>query len=103
MSSGQTFELALGEERSLHLPPLAGGTWSHHVEGMSSAIEVRKLWAADPYPDDDEDDEPKPPQDVVFMIRGAAPGAATVVFEPGGSGARQADSRQIRVTVRGGD
>ncbi len=95
---GDAFDLALGEEKSVHLSPLAEGDWGYEVEGMASAVEVRKLWAADPYPEDDEDEEkPEPTPDVVFMIRGVAPGTATVRFISGQGG----ESRTVRVAVRG--
>ena len=97
MATDETFELALGEERSVHLPS-GGDAWTYEIEGMTSAVEVRKLWAADPYPEDDEEDEPKPPPDVVFMIRGAAPGSATVTFASG----EGHESRKVGVEVRSG-
>jgi hypothetical protein len=96
--TGERMELAMGEERSVHLDR---GQWTASVEGMSSAVDVRKLWAADPYPEDDEDDKPasqRPPQDVVFMIRGRSPGSATVRFTP--SGTAGAEPRILEVTVR---
>ncbi len=94
----EKFELALGEEKSVHLPPLSSGDWEYAVEGMASAVEVRKLWAADPYPEDDEDEEkPRPTPDVVFMIRGMAPGSATVRFSPRGAG--HASAREVNVSV----
>jgi head-tail adaptor len=96
--SGERMDLALGEERSVHLDP---GEWIASVGGMSSAVDVRKLWAADPYPEDDEDDEAtseRPPQDVVFMIRGRSPGSATVRFTPSGNAA--AEAKTLEVTVR---
>ena len=95
----EKLELTLGEEQPVHLPPLASGEWGYEVDGMASAVEVRKLWAADPYPEDDEDEEPRPTPDVVFMIRGIAPGTATVRFAAGG---RDAESKTVTVAVRGG-
>jgi hypothetical protein len=91
-------ELRVGEERAIHLPN--GGAWHAQIEGMASAVSVRKLWKADPYPDDDRGDEaaPKsPPVDEVFMVRGTGPGSATVRFvaEAGGDLARE-----VSVTVR---
>jgi hypothetical protein len=92
-------ELKIGEERAFHLPPFAG-EWTARVDGMASAVDVRKLWAADPYPEDDEDDEAdRPPPDTVFMVRATAPGTATVRFAPGGSGAGQ-QAREVEITVR---
>ena len=98
----EKLELTLGEEKAVHLPPLASGDWEYAVEGMASAVEVRKLWAADPYPEDDEDEEkPQPTPDVVFMIRGIAPGSATVRFSPRGQGRASADGKEVEVSVRG--
>ena len=95
-----TVELTLGEERSTHLPPLSGGDWTYEIDGMESAVDVRKLWAADPYPEDDEDeDKAREVPDVVFMIRGVAPGSATIRFTPSGSGGPE--PHEVRVAVRG--
>ncbi len=92
-------ELRVGEERSFHVPPFAG-EWTVQVEGMTSAVDVRKLWAADPYPEDDEDQETEqPPPDTVFMVRGAAPGEATLRFVPRGPVAGPLP-REVRITVR---
>src|SRR5438552_9113979 len=53
-----SLHVRIGEERPVRLPALTGGgTWSCDVSGMSSAVEVRKLWAADPYPEDDDEEE----------------------------------------------
>jgi len=98
----EKLEKTLGDEKSVQLSPLASGDWEYAVEGMTSAVEVRKLWAADPYPEDDEDEEkPRPTPDVVFMIRGIAPGSATVRFLPRGGGGATADAREVEVSVRG--
>ena len=98
----EKLELTLGEEKSVHLPPLSTGDWQYAVDGMTSAVEVRKLWAADPYPEDDEDEEkPRPTPDVVFMIRGVAPGTATVRFSPRGGGQGAAGVKEVDVSVRG--
>ena len=96
----EKLELTLGEEKPVHLPPLPSGGWDYRVEGMASAVEVRKLWAADPYPEDDEDEEPRSTPDVVFMIRGVAPGSAAVHFTARGGGPA-AESRAVDVAVRG--
>jgi hypothetical protein len=95
--------LALGEERAVHLPPLAEGEWTFEIDGMTSAVGVRKLWPADPYPEDDEDEgEARPPPDVVFMIRATSPGEATIRFSARGeSPHRQAATHEVQVTVRG--
>ena len=92
----EAMELRLGEERSVHLPP-EGGEWTCDVQGMTSAVDVRMLWAADPYPEDGEDEEPadRPPPDVVFMVRAVGPGQATLRFTPTG----RSDPREVAVTV----
>lgn len=93
-------KLRVGEERGVHLPA-GGGAWRYSVEGMTSAIDIRKLWAADPWRDEDDEDradqEPPPPPDVVFMVRGKAPGAARIAFEPERTGA--AERRDVAVAV----
>jgi hypothetical protein len=98
----ENVELRVGEERSIHLPSLkaAGGAWSHEVSGMASAVEVRKLWEAAPYPDDDEDDEKDrtgPPPDEVFLVRGRSPGTARILLRPGAGGEAL---REVEVRVR---
>lgn len=93
--------LALGEERAVHLPPLPEAEWTFEIDGMASAVGVRKLWPADPYPEDDEDEgEARPPPDVVFMVRATSPGEATIRFVARG-GSAQAATREVQVTVRG--
>jgi hypothetical protein len=99
----ESMELHLGEERAVHLPSLRarGGSWTVEVGGMSSAVSVRKLWAADPYPEDDWNEEAeraaRPEPDEVFMVRGANPGSATVRFVPSGG---DEEPRRVEVTVR---
>lgn len=99
----ESMELRLGEERAVHLPSLRGrgGGWTAEVGAMSSAVSVRKLWAADPYPEDDwnEDAEraARPEPDEVFMVRGTSPGSATVRFVPSTAGE---EPREVEVTVR---
>jgi hypothetical protein len=90
-------ELRVGEERAVHLP--SGGAWHAEIERMASAVSVRKLWKADPYPDDDWDDEatPKTPVDEVFVVKGTGPGSATVRFVPEAGGDL---AREVSVTVR---
>jgi hypothetical protein len=94
----ETLHLRLGEERSIHLPS-SGGSWSCDVHGMSSAVDVRKLWAADPYPEDDDggdEEAERPAPDVVFMVRATAPGEATLRFTPSASGE---SARDVTVEV----
>jgi hypothetical protein len=92
----EVLQLRVGEERPYHLPSrkASGLAWAASVDGMSSAVEVRKLWEALPYPDDDEDDTDRPPQDEVFMVKGTAPGEARVEFRAG------TESRALDVHVR---
>jgi hypothetical protein len=92
----ETMALKVGEERPIHLP--AGRSWTPEVGGMASAIDVRKLWPADPYPQDDEeaDRRDRPEPDEVFMIRGKAPGSATVRFVPKRA---PEERREVRVEV----
>lgn len=100
---GDRLTLTLGEEHAVHLPPLhPEGDWAVEIEGMESAVDVRKLWPADPYPEDDaEEGEPRPPPDVVFMVRATSPGEATIRFVPQGRPPRgEAAAREVRVTVR---
>jgi hypothetical protein len=93
----ESIELRIGEERPVRLPAVPERTWSAEVSGMASAVDVRKLWAADPYPDDEEDEErDEPPSEVVFMVRAVAPGHATVRFTAPGGGA---EAREVRVRV----
>ena len=103
MRKKETLTLALGEERAVHLPHLSEGEWTYEIDGMTSAVGVRKLWPADPYPEDDDDDgESRPPPDVVFMVRGTSPGSATVRFAArGGSPSARAATHEVQVTVRG--
>jgi hypothetical protein len=89
-------ELRIGEERAIHLAPNVD--WAVQVGGMASAVQVRKLWAADPYPEDDGEDEPsRAASDTVFMVRALAPGTATLHFSAGEAGR---EDRDVRVDVR---
>ena len=73
--------LNLGEERPVQLPPApAGRSWSYDVWGMSSAVDVKRMWTSDPYPEDDEDDGPGRPRSMVFLVRGTNPGRVTIRF-----------------------
>jgi hypothetical protein len=93
----ERLDLRIGEERAVHLPPPPD--WAVRVEGMSSVVQVRKLWAANPYPEDDDDDEAaRPPPDTVFMVRGVAPGTVALHFSVSGAG--RGEDRDVRVTVR---
>jgi hypothetical protein len=90
-------DLRIGEERAIHLA--TNLNWTVGIGGMTSAVQVRKLWAADPYPEDDEEDRSPPAApDTVFMVRGVAPGTATLRFSAGSAG--RGEDRDVRVTVR---
>src|SRR5438132_8300790 len=96
----ERMDLTVGEEQSVHLPPIGSGDWTHRIDGMASAVDVRKLWPARPYPEDDEEEDEQPgPQDGVFMIRGVSPGTATIHFAPSGGSGEQPKS--VEVSVRG--
>lgn len=89
-------ELSIGEERAVHLAPNL--SWTVRIGGMTSAVQVRKLWAADPYPEDDEEDpSPQAASDTVFMVRAQAPGTATLHFSAGDA---SREDRDVQVTVR---
>jgi hypothetical protein len=100
LKAGKTMdqlELRIGEERGVHLTP--NRNWNVRISGMTSAVHVRKLWAADPYPEDDEEDQsPQADPDTVFMVRALAPGTATLHFSAGGTAG--GEDREVRVTVR---
>jgi hypothetical protein len=87
-------ELRIGEERAIHLAP--DPDWTVQVGEMASAVRVRKLWAADPYPEDEEDEPPGAAPDTVFMVRAVAPGTAALHFSAGGADRAE---RDVRVTV----
>jgi hypothetical protein len=101
----ESMELRIGEERGIHLPAEVAsvGGWTVKIEGMESAVQVRKLWAAAPYAEDDDEEEAPPPSDTVFMVRGVAPGNATLRFESPAPGARPPrgprDGQDVRVAV----
>ncbi len=90
----ERLDLRIGEERPVGLPALGpDATWSFDVSGMRSAVDVRKLWTSDPYRDEDDEDAPFAPREMVFMVRGAAPGEATVRFTADGEDARDVEVR----------
>ena len=96
----ETWTMRLGEERPVKLPVLAPPAgWRADVSGMQSAVRVQRMWASDPYPDDDQDEDGSSSEQpsMVFMIRGAAPGEAVVRFVA--SGGSSADPREIRISV----
>lgn len=87
--------LRVGQEHPVRLQPHGGAAdWSFDVTGMTSAVDVRKMWPSRPYEMDEEDPPSAPPPSaMVFIIRGMAPGEATVRF-------RAVDGEEHEVTVR---
>lgn len=96
----ESWQLRLGEERAVKLPAVEPpGGWSAEVSGMESSVGLQKMWPSDPYPEHDEDEDgPSPQRYMVFMVRGVAPGEATVTFTATGEGALP-EPRQIDVRV----
>jgi hypothetical protein len=92
--SDESIVLRVGQERAVRLTPHGGAAdWSSVVEGMASAVDVRKMWTSRPYQEDEENPSAAPPRHMVFVIRGVAPGQSTVVF-------RAAGGHEHRVAVR---
>ena len=97
----ETWDLRLGEERPVKLPVLdPPSAWTAEVAGMQSAIRVTKLWASDPFPEDEDPDASPPERFMVFTVRATAPGRASVRFTPSGPGP-QPEPRVIDVSVTG--
>jgi hypothetical protein len=77
----ESITLRVGQDHAVRLDPHGGASdWSAVVEGMASAVDVRKMWTSRPYEEDEEDPPRVPPRRMVFLIRGVAPGEARVVF-----------------------
>ena len=73
--------LRVGEEHAVRLTPHGGAAdWSFRVEGMTSAVDVQKMWTSRPYEEDEEDAGQAPARAMVFIIHAAAAGEATVRF-----------------------
>lgn len=92
----ESIVLHVGQERPVRLRPHSGAAdWSFDVDGMTSAVDVRKLWTSRPYEEDEDDPaSAAPPRVMVFIIRGAAPGEATVRFRAVGG-----DTYEVAVRV----
>ena len=92
----ESIVLHVGQEHAVRLRPHGGpDDWSFDIEGMTSAVDVRKMWTSRPYEEDEEDaPSPPPPRVMVFMIRGVAAGEATVRFR-----AIQGDAYEVTVRV----
>lgn len=99
----ESWTLRLGEERAVQLPPLEPpAQWSAETSGMQSAVTVSRRWTSDPaFDPDDPDDEAEAAarRAMVFLVRAAAPGRATVTFTATGPGSLP-EPRSIEVTVQ---
>jgi hypothetical protein len=92
--SDESIVLRVGEERAVGLTPSGGAAdWTSMVEGMASAVDVRKMWTSRPYQEDEEEPSEVPPRRMVFVIRAVAPGEASVVFRASGGGQHRVDVR----------
>ncbi|TMK85881.1 MAG: hypothetical protein E6G44_05645 [Actinobacteria bacterium] len=91
----ESIRLRVGQERPVRLAPHAADDWSFRVDGMTSAVDVRKMWTSRPYEEDEEDGPgPRPPRAMVFVIRAMAPGDAAVRFR-----SAQGDAHDVTVHV----
>jgi len=92
----ESIVLRVGQEHPVRLTPHEGANdWSFDVDGMTSAVDVRKMWTSRPYEEDEEDRVGTvPPRAMVFFIRAVAAGEATVHFR-----AVQGDLHEVAVRV----
>jgi hypothetical protein len=92
----ESIVLRVGQEHAVRLTPHGGAAdWSFDMDGMASAVEVRKMWTSRPYEEDESDPpRPTPPRFMVFLIRAVAAGEATVRFR-----AVQGDVYEVAVRV----
>ena len=91
----ESIVLRVGQEHAIKLRPHHGATdWSSSIDGMTSAVDVRKMWTSRPYEEDEDDAPSAPPRVMVFIIRAVAPGEATVNFR-----AVQGDVYEVAVRV----
>lgn len=91
----ESIELRVGREKAVRLMPHGGAAdWRFDVHGMTSAVDIRKMWTSRPYEEDEEGPASVPPRVMVFTIRGVAPGEAIVRFR-----AVQGDTREVAVRV----
>ena|SRR5437867_10992313 len=92
----ESIVLRLGEEHAVRLMPHGGAAdWSFGIDGMTSAVDVRKMWTSRPYEEDEDDPaSAPPPRAMVFIIRAVAPGEASVRFR-----AAQGDVHEVEVRV----
>jgi hypothetical protein len=92
----ESVTLRVGQEHAVRLmPPRSSADWSFSIDGMSSAVEVRKMWTSRPYEEDEEDSfSAAPPRVMVFIIRAVAAGDATVRFR-----SVQGDAHEVAVHI----
>jgi|SRR5947209_10480283 len=94
--ANESVVLRVGQEHAVRLEPHGGAAdWSFDVSGMTSSVDVRKMWTSRPYEVDEEDPASVPPPSaMVFIIRATAPGEATVRFR-----AVQGEEHEVAVRV----
>jgi hypothetical protein len=94
--ANESIVLRVGQEHPVRLTPLAGAEdWSFSVDGMTSAVDIRKMWTSRPYEEDEDDpSSTPPPRFMVFIIRAVAAGEAIVRFQ-----AVQGDTYEVAVRV----
>ena len=92
----ESIVLRVGQEHAVRLTPHGGAAdWSFDIDGMASAVEVRKMWTSRPYEEDEVDPaRPAPPRAMVFIIRAVAAGDSMVRFR-----AVQGDGYEVAVRV----
>lgn len=92
----ESIALRVGQEHAVRLMPHGGAAdWGFDINGMASAVDIRKMWTSRPYEEDEEDRESAaPPRVMVFIIRAVAPGEASVRFR-----AIQGDVYEVAVRV----
>ena len=92
----ESIALRVGQEHAVRLAPHDGASdWNFDVDGMASAVDVRKMWTSRPYEEDEDDPASAlPPRFMVFIIRAAAAGEATVRFR-----SVQGDEHSVAVRV----
>jgi hypothetical protein len=92
----ESIVLRRGQDHAVRLRPHEGAAaWTFDIDGMTSAVDVRKMWTSRPYEEDEEDRAlGAPPRVMVFIIRAVAAGEATVHFR-----AVEGDRYEVAVRV----
>lgn len=91
----ETVSLRVGQDHAVKLPPRGGSAdWSFNVSGVTSSVDVQRMWVSRPYEEDEEDPATAPPREMVFIIRGTAAGDAVVHFH-----SVEGDTRDVAVHV----